>query len=667
MAQYKESDFYQLPKTQGKKYKKPQTKEDWEGYFNKCFYEASENRKKHELQTAVNYSYYLGYQNLIFDPQTGFLSVAKDILSPIVINRISSYIDARHAKLTKNRPVTKVVASTTDLEDVNAAKYMDQAIGHLWYKTGIESTLDKLVLQMLVCGTSFIECLWDPQSGDKIVDLKTDGEDSLFVNEEGIETEETFMGEISTSPLSMFNVYPACDTISDIKDQPYIFKKTFLPIPKIEDMYPHLKDQVTPSDEFGNKSEYERLIERMGSPLFTGYQYTKNNSKQSGYSEALIRTMWIAPCGDYEQGVVATMVNNKLAQIGPFPNDYGTNKYPIVKFSEREDGFRFWAQPTLERLIPVQRAINTVKQKKVKNIALMAAGKWMNPQGSGVIEEAFTDEEGEVIQYNSAVPEPKQAQIASLPNYVQAMDEELKTDFRDVGGQRETTLNPGSNLTAGVAMQQAAELADETVGPVLRRYGRSLEVMAGIHALLIDQEYIEPRKIKIIGNNGKLAVQWMSNADFRHATDVHIEIESLYPDSRLQKRQDLVDFWDRRIITDPQEFMEAYRSGSFDHILEKKEILRDQIYLDIQRLKAGKEPEFNQYQNHMMYVKELTSWMNTPDFLRLVPERKQMAVMYTQMHLQALMGSMPNAGEPVEEQNQDAVGSPYGAITPQGA
>lgn len=653
----------------------PDNVDDWIKYVNKCHDDQLQIRKKHEFQWVVNISYYKGYQNLLFDPRTGALLQAKDMTQPLIINRIGSFIESRHAKLTKNRPVPRTLPNTSDREDQRGARYMDQALMHLWRKVEMEDVYDTTVIQMLLCGVSFVDTEWDPTIGDFMEDYVKEehtAEDGskghrLVYNEDGTpQTEKIFLGEVESVPLSAFAILPGNELIPKICDQPYLIKRVRQPVSYLESIYPHLRGKIKREDSMDNKTEYERIAEKLTSPIFAGYTGQERQKKDFLDGTALVKTFMLKPNYQYEKGLFITVIGKELAHIDVFPNDYGENVYPIVKFQEKNDGFSFWPQSTIERLIPIQNGINTLKQKKLKNAVLMANGKWLLAKGSQVSEESITDEEGEVIEFNPAVNEPKQAIIAPLPEYVSVLGNELIVDFRDAGGQRESSFNPAPNLTAGVAMQMQAELADEIINPIIRRLGSSMEKVANIQSILINDEWIEPRKIKVIGQRGAMAVQWLSKEDFKHHTDVHIEIESLFPDFRGAKQQRMLDFWDRRIITDPQDFLEAYRSGNFDKFMDKQEDIQDQIYLQIEQIKKGKEPEFNPAVSPVPFLKALTEWMGTPEFLRLIPQRKQMAIAVAQKYMQNVMASMPGGGAPQGQQNQAAVGSPQGPITPQG-
>lgn len=645
----------------------PTTFDAWVEYVNQAHDEGLNARRRYEVQWTLNFSYYKGYQNLLFDPTTGVLQYKRGVNQPLIVNRIGSFIESRHSKITKNRPITKVIPNTNDPEDLRAAKFANDTLTYLWRKIRMENQYDRALIQMLITGNTFMKNTWDPLIGDKISEDKIDTKnDAIEFNESGeVEQEDIFLGEVSSKPLNAFQIIPASENIPEVRDQPWMLERQFLPMTLVKETYPDLKDDIMRASE-ADKTQYEKIMERLGVPTFSTYGASKDKRRDSLNNEVLVKTLWIKPNKQYEKGLVVVVIGKELAHMNIFPNDYGDNIYPFVHFKEKEDGFSFWSQSSIERLIPIQKSINTLKQKKMKQAVLMSAGKWLLPKGSQVSEESITDEEGEVIEYNPAVPKPEQARLSPLPNYVETLADELISDFRDAGGQRETSVAPGPNITASVAMETQAELSDEILSPLIKRLGRSMTIVANQQMLLMAKEYTDPRTIKIIGEKGIAAVQTIKNTDFRNNTDVHIEIESLFPSLRGRKEQRVIDFWNLGIIRDPQKVLEVLRYGNFDVFFEEVEQLRDTIHEDIQQIKKGKEPPFHPFQNHIAYIKELTKWVNTPEWMRLIPQRKQLSLEILEQHMKAIMPSLPAGGEPEPLPNQAATGSEFGPIKPGG-
>jgi hypothetical protein len=639
----------------------PDNVKDWVKYINDCHDRGLEARKKNELQWVINFAYYLGHQNMVYNAVTRSVELNLDEKAPLTINRVGAFIDSRHAKLTKNRPTPRVIPNSKDIDDQRSAKFSDQLLLNLWRKIGMEEEYHKTILTMLINCVAFIKTTWDPNVGDYIdQDIIEDGE--ISVGDEGIESERIFLGEISSKFLSPFQLIPANDGIPTIKDQEWVLERGFSSNLSLENIYPHLRGKIKKSQSESLRTEYERIVQRLSNAWYT----TQGNSalwqkRDMTNTESLVKTFWMRPNYQYEKGFMAVIIGDEMAMCGTFPNDYGKNVYPYVRFSEKEDGYHFFPQATIERLLPIQKAFNKLRSQKLKNVCLMANGKWMVAKGSGISDEALTDEEGEVVEWNSAVPRPEQAIIAPMPNYVSELALNLITDFRDVGGQRESSVSPPPNLTAAVSLEVAAEQADEGLGPNLRSLARAMELVAEQQLILANKEYIEKRKVKIIGQEGLQAVEYLSGMDLKNQTDVHIEVESLFPDFRGARVQRILDLWDRRIVDDPTKILKAIRFGNIDALLEDAEREDEQIFLDIQKLKRGKEPEITPFQNHFLYVAKISDFLSTPEFARLIPQRKEAVVRTLQGHLAFLQQTLPAEGEPQAQTNQAAVGTPFGS------
>jgi hypothetical protein len=639
----------------------PKNEDGWIKYVNDLHDQGINVRQKYELSWTLNHAYAKGYQDIVFNYKTGRIEVPKTMARPLTVNKIGSFLDARLSKLTKQRPIPRVIPSTGDNEDVNAAKYSDHVLMHLWRKTEIEAEYESYIMMGLTYGTSFMRVLWDPFGGDYFKRATGRDEEILEIQDGAIKEEKIFLGEVSTKAISPFSMIPANENIREIKDQPWIMERTFHSVSDLEKFYPHLRGKLLgKAKNRSERTDYEGVIARLGSPVSSAIGSAIFNVHDSINDEVLCKKLWIKPNSQYENGLVVIVVGDQLAHIGPFPHDYGPNIYPYVKFTERTDGVHFWEQATVERLLSIQKAYNRLKQKKLKNIYLMSAGKWLIAKGSQIAEDSLTDEEGEVIEYNSSVNPPTQAGLAPLPNYAVEMARELTSDFRTVSGQSDTPTNLPPGVTASVAMETLAELSDEIINPILKRLSRCMARVAKAQLLIMNEEYIEPRKVAIIGEGNSYGVQYISAADLKHNTDVHIEVESMFPSFRGNKQQRLLELWDRRIITDPATFLKAYRFGNLDEILSEIEETDDPVWLDIAQLKKGKMPEITPWQNHMAYFKIISKWVQTPEFMGLIPERKQMTLDLLQGHLRFLLQSLPNRGAETPQTNQAAVGTPFG-------
>lgn len=649
-----------MPKASTSKHGYPKSEKDWIPFVNNLHDGALHNRKKHEHQWVINLCYYLGFQRLWY--YDGKIRIDED--GPVLhVNRIASWVESRHAKLTKTRPIQRVIPNSNDPQDRTGAKYADQALLHLSRKIDMEQVYDDTYQQMLICGTTFVKSIWDPYEGDVIkYPRKKDGD--IVLKDGELQEDKVWLGEVCSKAISPFGLVIANDSCPRLTDQPWVIERQFLTLEQVYEAWPNLKDKIKLKDDYSERTEYERIVQRLGSPAFHRSSPIKS-SMDAIHNEVLVKTLWIKPNDIYENGAFVTVVGDQYAMGGEFPDDYGNAVYPFVKFQENNSGFHFYTQATIERLIPIQRAYNDLKQSKIKNARLMAVGKWMNPKGSQVMESSLTDEEGEVIEYNPAVPEPHQTNISPLPNYVENLEATLLNDFRDSGGQREAPFNPPPTITASVALQTLNELSEEVLIPISRRLGRSMAYVANTQLMLITQNYIEKRLIKIFNESGSTGVQFLSALDLRNQTDVHIETESMLPELRAGKKQALFELWDRRIIQDPVQFIKMLRYGNFDLLQEDMERQDEQIIADIAALKRGKDVPITQFQDNQRYVMELMKFIQTPEFERLIPERKQLIMTNLQKRLIMIQGTVAQQ-EPQTAPNGANTGTPFGAQKPVG-
>lgn len=649
-----------LPKAYSKNHPYPKTEVEWVSYVNKCHGGGLQNRLKHEQQWVINLCYYLGFQRLWY--ANGKIRV--DDQDPVLhVNRIASWIESRHAKLTKSRPVGRVIPDSNDPADKMGAKYGDWALMNLFRKIGMEQVYDDIIMQMLICGTTFGENLWDPYEGD-VIKIPKMKDDDVSIKDGELEEERVFSGEVCSKSVSPFGLIIANDSIPKLQDQPWVIKRNFLSLEQVYETWPKLKDKIQIKDDQSERTEYEKIVHRLGSPSFHRSSPIRA-TMDANNNEVLVKSMWIKPNDCFEDGAMVTVIGDQYAMGGNFPDDYGKAVYPFVKFQENNSGFHFYTQATMERLIPIQRAYNELKQSKVQNARLMAKGKWMNPKGSQVLESSLTDEEGEVIEYNSSVPEPHQAAISPLPNYVENLESTLLNDFRDSGGQREAPFNPPPTITASVALQTLNELSEEVLIPISRRLARSMELMSNSQLNLIVQNYIEKRLIKIFNESNSIGAQFLSALDLKNQTDVHIETESLLPELRSTKKQALFELWDRRIIQDPAQFVNLLRYGNFDTLQEELERVDEQFQADLAMLKNGKDVAISPFQDNQKYAMELMKFTQTPEFERMIPERKQLIMANLQKRLILLQQSVAQA-PPETAPNGANTGTEFGPQKPVG-
>jgi len=650
-----------IPSNKGSNYPK-----DAQGFANliKAMHDrAIRDRRALEFTWSLNTAFYLGFQHLGFNPHSGELF--RDIDNETyIVNRIAPFVETRVAKLTRGKPIPSVTPERHDPLTIKAAELNEHLFRHYWKVQDRDAKERTHAILMVLMGSAFKKVTWNPSVGQFVKEEKSDNQGNAMFNADGsAETEKVFLGDIECNIRSPFAIL-ASPGATSIENADWIMDRTFKTLEEIQTDFPKLNiDNVIEHD--GGMTIYEKFVNRLQSPIFSGvagFAPTRRDANEGGilpeHKIALVIEYWKKPCKLYPKGIKATVVGNQLADFEEWP--YEHQLFPFVKTDEKEQPFDFYGVSTITRLIPIQKHYNQARTQVALNGELMANGKWLVPKGSGLIDDALTDEQGEVIEYNPNLAAPHQAVIAPLPNYIMESQNQDIIDLRDVGGEREATNAPFPGLTAAVALQEAAAQANEILGPILANIEEGVEREGEMVLSLAHEFFEDPRKIKIVGQNKKLFVT-IDKTDLRNQTDITIQLDSGLGESKASQRQALIDLWDRRVITDPEKFLKAFEIGSLDIVTGEQDPAEAMVLEDIEALKNGKMPQVRPFDNHIMYVKMVSNFIQSPEFRRMPEDRQEQMMQFLQIHLQALQPKQE------QDQNQAAVGTPSGPQNTEGS
>lgn len=613
-----------------------------------------------QLQFAVNTAYYLGFQHLNYSPIDG--TILRDIDNEeLIINRIAPFVELRVAKLTRAKPILTVVPSKKERDKIQGAELSEMLVKYLWKCQDMDQKLRYLALLLNIYGSVFIKTLWNPSKGEKVKNKIEDGH--LRLDDDGEEEYEEFItGEIETHIKSPFSIF-ASPGAHTLKEADWIIDKSTMTVRQLQETYPHVDiDEIKLSEE---TTEYERFVNRLQSPIFSVYSgYTTSRKeriqKVKDHQLVTVKEFWLKPNEVYPKGVVATVVGDKLIDFQEFPNQF--YEYPFIKIDEKEQPFSFYGGATVSRLIPLQRRYNEARTQISKNAAMFASVKWWVPKGSGLHQDSLSDESGEIVETNANLPRPQQMEVMPMPQYV--MDSQMQDlkDIREISGEREASEVAGlPQVTASVALETVAELSEAILGPVIKNVESGLIELGRQWLILANENYDDPRTLKIVGPNNEYMIKDFDKEDLKHQTDVTIQLESFLGMSKQAQQQKILDMWDRRVITDPNSFLDAFISGDVEKLRRAQASFEKVIAEDVQAIKDGKMPPILPADNHILYIARLSEFIQSPEFRRLPPDRQQIAMGVLQQHI-GFVQPMQQEGT-----NPAAVGTPVGPQVPEGA
>lgn len=649
---------------QSKNHDFPKDKRAWAALINTQHSTALLEREHLELLWARNLAYFYGYQHLLYDTRARTLELDHESTDrDYIINRVAPFVEKRQAKLTRSKPTLGVLPDDNSPTKVEAAKVSQHLLRYLWKVLEKDDKLDDAILYSVLMGSAFIKCCWDPEGGIPVMDDQDEKGNVVFDENTGQQKQiPRYLGEITEEVLNPFEIVVSTG-VRKIQDAEWVIQRTHMTLQELKDKYKDFDPRMINANEM-SLTRYERFIYNLGVPRIGGFSSAWDRSGKVIKENELIlvKEYWQKPNKVYPKGILATVIGNQLVQFEEWPYDH--MEFPFVKIDEHKNPMGFYGVSTVTRLVPLQRHYNEVRTQIANNAQSMANIKWHAFKGSGLIDGALDDLDAEIVETNPNLPPPTQLGVAPLPGHIiQSQNQDIE-DFRDISGEVAVTDSPYVGLTAGVAIETMSEIADIGLGPTIKNIERALIRLGRQELMIANQLYTDERVIKVFGPaTGDFDIIRFKSTDLLNQTDVSLQLESALGFTKSAARQQLIDMWDRRIIQDPQMFMKAFSVGDLDLITKADAPAEAVVIEQIEQIKQGQNPVVTPFDNHVLHVKMLTNFIQTPEFQRIPPDRQQLATVALQQHLQFL-GQAAQAAQP--QQNQAAVGTPFGQQVTEG-
>lgn len=436
-----------------------------------------------------------------------------------VYNHIAPTLDIRLAKLQKVRPIMSIVPASTDDSDLKTAKLCKKILNSIYNKHEISSLICSATKWSEVCGTSFYKVIWNSNKGETVA--KNDDK-------------SVKIGDIDISVLSPFEIYPDNICCEDIDDCQSIIHAKAYHVNDIKTIY-----GVDIKGEDINVFSLDNTSQGLG-----GLGYSSRATKVISSiktDHALVIEKYEKPSKLYPNGRLIIIAGNKLVHYGelPFINRAdGEKGFPFVKQVSIEQTGCFWGTGIVERLIPVQRAYNAVKNRKHEFLNRISMGVLTVEDGSvdldNLEEEGLSP--GKILVYRQGSSAPRFMTTNTVPSDFEKEEQALLAEFMVISGVSDI-LNSSSAYTnlSGVALQLLIEQDESRISPTSDRIKDSIKKLGGQILRLYKQFATVPRLFKIMGDNGELEVVYFMSSDIS-SEDIVFESDAEITESLAQRR-----------------------------------------------------------------------------------------------------------------------------------
>ena len=537
------------------------------------FKKRQEKRIAYERQWELNINFLNGNQYCDVNAQGELLEENKTFYwqGRGVYNHIAPIIDTRLAKFSYIQPTVSVRPTTDDDKDVESASLTEKLLENAFKKTNFHDVVKKATVWSETCGTSFYKVVWNSCGGNLI-----------GVNE----GKQVYEGEVEVLAISPFEIFPDSLSTEKIEDCHSIIHARAMNVVQVKELYG--------VDIAGQKIDVQSLQKT------SSFGDNNHNSIDNG---VIVIERYEKPTKQFPNGRLITVAGDKLLFVGELPYRNGENGlrgYPFVKQDSVEQAGCFFGTSVIERLIPVQRAYNAVKNRKHEFLNRLSMGIMTVEDGSMDVDDLAQDglSPGKVLVYRQGSKAPEIMANMTMPTDFNQEEDKLLNEFVVISGvSNVSSSSANASLSSGTALEIlveqdnsrllrcAEEIRDSYIKVSKQMIRLYSQFSAGIRAVKTQDQFNKTKILYI----GKSSTQ---------SDDVYLDNENELLYTNTQKKDMIFKLYESGLLCDNNGKMRPATKEKVLSLLGYKE-------LDYQKGLARLQEEKAQRENDIMLEKEV--------------------------------------------------------------
>lgn len=381
----------------------------WLDYTEQKFEESKNWRGTNvELQWFVNYMYYMGYQNIKYDPVTG--NIVKDSKDPLNFYINYTYMITRAVRnaVMRTQPQWDVDALPYGDLDPQESRLLGEYLGFEYDKLGMNAMTNKVVLYGLLYGLGIFQYGYDANADN--------GEGNVWV--ETLDPFDTYIDPYATTA----------------KDARYIVKVMSKPLDLVEENSNYDQEALEniQSTDKMSESDYKDLI--------------MNNLHDAGYvkGNVILHESW---CMTKEGVRVITTCQNEILrnEVTDF------TELPFVFYKPDINLSTVYGEGWVKNIVNINKALNYLETSRLQYNIIFNKGKMLVPKGAGI--KNVTNVHGQKIEYKPGF-KPEVMDMKPQGSDVEKQIAQLGQYMQQIGAANEAFLG---QTPAGVKSGRAIE------------------------------------------------------------------------------------------------------------------------------------------------------------------------------------------------------------------
>ncbi len=509
-----------------------------------------EARRSLEAQWQLNINFYVGNQysyiatnNNINDYDKQYFWQEKE-----VFNHIAPMIETRISKITRLNPNIEVLPASMDLADIKSAKLSKEIFKSVSNKLDLPALSKYASTWCEICGSAFYKITWNSEAGMVVA---TDDKKSIKE------------GDVEISVCSPFEILPdnlSCESINDVGS---IIHAKAVSVDTIKNVYgvdvvPEMVHSFSLDSGFGSGG---------------GLGYDAHINKVTNIqldNHCVLLEKYVKPNKQNPNGRLTIVAGDKLLFDGDLPYLNGDNNERVLPFVKQISTYMpgcFYGVSIIERLVPIQRAYNAIRNRKHEYFNRISMGVLTVEDGSVDTDALEQDglSPGKVLVYRQGGQAPTIMNTPDINADFKAEEERLIDEFKNLAGVSDL-MDDSENYTnlSGTALQLLIEQDDNRVISAIDSAKQALKILAKHILRLYRQFAMLPRLIKIAGEMGEVEMYYWDKNSIR-SDDVVFDTSTALGESVATRRTMLLDLLKSGILHDKDgKFSQNMRSKCLD-------------------------------------------------------------------------------------------------------
>ena len=620
------------------------------------FTRRQKERRAFELQWRINIAFIEGQQYLEMNTATMALDEIPKIYEwqeREVFNHIGPIAETRISKLSRVRPVLTTRPGTNSQEDIRSAKVGTMVLKNVYYDEDVTDKMAELIGWLEGCGTAFLKNVWDPNKGRAVAMMQNGDEQSETLRE----------GDIDVVVVPAQEIFPDSSYHQNIAQCKSIIHAKAYHVDDIEEIW---GKRIQP--ESTTVMQMQKSLNGIGGLGYGigGFNYVSTSLT----SHALVKEYSERPTKRFPKGRLIIVAGGQLlSYVEELPFLVGKDAGPSFNFTKIDCIKRqgcFWGRSIIERLIPIQRRYNALRNRKAEALNRIAIGQWIVENDSLVAGiEAFETQAGapgaiHEIRRNTT-HEPKMVQTPPLQGDFQIEERSLLQEFSMMSGvselSRQSAAPPGvkSGVALSIALEQDDTRLSSTAGNI-----ESGMIDSGKQWLRLYKQFAKgPRTMRDIGKDNIVNILDWTGADIR-SDDVVIEGTSAIVESPAQKRQMTFDLLQAGLFNDPEtgriskegqaKIFEMLEMGNWDAGDDETQLHLQKAERENRTMAEGGQAMIVPYDDDLLHIARHNRYRLTTDYEELLAANPLLDMLFSQ-HVQMHMENVQNkAMQQLQEQ-----------------